>query len=128
MTDQKQLVRDARDVLEVLKAELEFLESGGYGNARSAGWRPQFIFEDSPSCLNYGDSERRQPCSDCILIGLIPPDRRRAKVPCRHILLNQQGETIDSLYRTGTQEELEMAVAQWLKAAIQKLKTERAQG
>ena len=79
MTDQKQLVRDARDVLEVLKTELEFLESGGYGNVRRAGWRPQFIFEDSPSCLNYGDSERWQPCSDCILIGLVPPVSRAEK-------------------------------------------------
>jgi len=32
--------------------------------------------------------------------------------------LNEAGETVASLYRYGTQEELEEAVAQWLGATI----------
>ena len=46
-----------RDLLEVLKLELEFLKGGGY--RKGSSWRPQFIFEDSPTCLNYGDPERK---------------------------------------------------------------------
>ena len=120
--------RNARDLLEVLKSELKFLESGGYRDPARAQWRPQFIFEDSPTtCLNYGDPERRRPCSDCPLIGLVPSDHRNEKIPCRYICLNEQGETIDSLYRTGTQEELETAVAKWLRATIHRLETDQAQ-
>ena len=39
---------DVRKLLETLKAELDFVNRGGY---RKASWRPQFIFEDSPTCL-----------------------------------------------------------------------------
>lgn len=42
-----------RDLLEVLRLDLEFLKGGGYRRA-SLG-RPQFIFEDSPTCLNFGN-------------------------------------------------------------------------
>ena len=48
---------DDRDLLTVLKAELEFLEKGGYRHSPHARWRPQFIFEDSPTCMNYRRSE-----------------------------------------------------------------------
>jgi len=58
---------------------------------------------------------------------LVPPGLRNTKIPCRHIPLNAQGETIDSLYRTGTQEELETALTNWLNSMIQKLEHESAQ-
>ncbi|MBZ5704310.1 MAG: hypothetical protein LAN63_03085 [Acidobacteriia bacterium] len=45
---------------------------------------------------------------------------------CRYIPLNPVGETVDSLYRTGTQEELEGALRSWLLATIQEL--EKASG
>ena len=65
-----------RDLLEVLRLELEFLENGGYRKVYS--WRPQFIFEDSPTCLNYGNPAARRPCSECVLMQLVPsPDFAR---------------------------------------------------
>jgi hypothetical protein len=109
---------DERGLLEVLKAELQFLNSGGY---RNGSWRPKFIFEDSPTCLNYGDSKKTKPCSECILMQFVPPEARENKIPCRHIPLNERGETIESLYRTGTQAELESAVRGWLIREIEKL-------
>jgi len=39
--------KDERDLLEVLKFELTFLEQGGYGRSPRTPWRPQYIFEDS---------------------------------------------------------------------------------
>lgn len=119
------MAKDQRNLLDVLKAELAFLESGGYRNPIRAKWRPQFIFQDSPTCLNYGDLIRRNPCSECVLIDLVPEEYRTKKTPCRHIPLNVQGETVDSLYRTGAQEELEAAVATWLKSTILRLEGEQ---
>lgn len=117
--------KDNRDLLDVLKFELEFLKQGGYGRSPRTPWRPQFIFEDSPTCINFNSQGPPEPCAHCVLMQLVPPERREEKIPCRHILLNDQGETVDSLYRWGTQQELEAAVEVWLRAAIEKLERER---
>jgi hypothetical protein len=109
------------NLLEVLRKELEFLEKGGY---RKTSWRPQFIFEDSPTCLNFGDPHHSTPCSECPLMQFVPADRREEKVPCRHIQVNGCGTTIETLYRTATQEELEAAVKTWLQKTIQRLERE----
>lgn len=114
---------DKRNLVEVLKTEFEFLNRGGY---RKSSWRPQFIFEDSPTCLNFGNSQRPKPCSECALMQFIPPERRKEKVPCRYIALNEQGDTVDSLYRSATQQELESAVRKWLMHEIQKLENAHA--
>ena len=114
-----------RDLLQVLRLELEFLKSGGY--RKSSSWRPQFILEDSPTCLNYGNPEHKRPCSECVLMQLVPAEFREGKVPCGYIPLNEQNETIQSLYQCGTPEELEAAVGEWLMNTIQRLELERAQ-
>src|SRR5260370_13935945 len=116
--------KDERDLLEVLKFELQFLEDGGYGRSPSARWRPQLIFEDSPTCMNSNSAEH-SPCSDCVLIRLVPPEFRSAQLPCRHIRLDESGETLDSLYRYGDQGEIEAVVGGWLRATIQRLEEER---
>jgi hypothetical protein len=112
---------DDRKLLTVLKAELEFLEKGGYRNSPTASWRPQFIFEDSPTCMNHGRRDNPLPCTECILMELVPPDCRNEKIPCRHIPLNPEGYTIDTYYRLGTYEEVETAVAAWLRKTIKQL-------
>jgi hypothetical protein len=118
------MAKDDRDLLTVLKAELEFLEKGGYQHSPDAPQRPRFIFEDSPTCLNHGRTQNPRPCSECILIGLVPPDCRDEKVPCRHIPLSTEGFTIDTYYRLGTQAEVEKAMAAWLRKTIQELEQE----
>lgn len=112
---------DARDLLKVLKAELEFLEKGGYRHTARAAWRPQFIFQDSPTCLNLDPAQPPKPCSDCVLMQLVPKEQQNRKIACRYIPLNEQGETIDSFYRFGTRGELEAAFGKWLRATIQRL-------
>ena len=57
-----------------------------------------------------------------------PMEMREAAVPCRHIPLNEKDETIHSLYRCGTPEELEAVLSEWLMNMIQKLELERVQG
>src|SRR5229473_7310205 len=119
--------KDERDLLEVLKFELQFLEGGGYGRSPRTPWRPQFIFEDSPTCMNYDSKENPAPCSDCLLMQFVPGGSREEKIPCRHIPLNETGETIESFYRTGTQPELEEAYGKWLRKTIRQLELERVE-
>ncbi|MGB6716887.1 MAG: hypothetical protein WBE47_08060, partial [Candidatus Acidiferrales bacterium] len=113
--------RDERDLLEVLKAELEFLGSGGYAHTAGESWRPAYIFEDSPACMNHGHKENPAPCGDCVLMQLVPPEFRGRKSACRHIALNASGETLDSLYRYGDEREIEAAVKNWLQETVANL-------
>ena len=117
--------KDERNLLEVLKFELEFLEKGGYGRSPREAWRPQFIFEDSPTCMNYDCKENPEPCTQCVLMQLVPPGFRSAKSPCRYIPLNEAGEALDALYRYDDQAEVEETVEKWLRATIAALEETR---
>ena len=46
---------DDRDILELLKAELDFIEQGGYGRSVRTPWQSKSIFRDSLTCVNYAD-------------------------------------------------------------------------
>lgn len=115
---------DKRDLLRVLKAELAFLEKGGYRNAQDRPWRPKLILQDSPTCLNFGRVKDPRPCHECVMTSLVPPDCLGEKFPCRHIPLNEAGFTIDTYYRLGTFEEAEDAVGNWLREKIHELELE----
>lgn len=117
--------KDERDLLEVLKFELEFLEKGGYGRSPRTPWRPQYIFEDSPTCMNYDSKENPEPCSECVLMQLVPPENRTEAIPCRHIPLDATGETLHSLYAHADQHETEETVGNWLRATIDRLEEKR---
>src|SRR6202795_4874469 len=117
--------KDERDLLEVLKFELDFLEQGGYGRSPRSPWRPLYIFEDSLTCMNYDSKDNPGPCSDCVLMQLVPLERRSEKIPCRHIPFNGSGETLDSLYRYSDQNEIEETVESWLRTTIQQLEEAR---
>lgn len=121
------MANDKRDLVGVLKAELEFVEKGGYRHPSRAVWRPQFLFEDSPSCLNFDLTQYPRPCSDCVLMPLVPAGSQERRIPCRYIALNEKGDTLDSLYRSSTQEEIEAAFSQWLKTTIARLERERTE-
>src|ERR1700682_4046172 len=93
------MAQDEHEMLELLKFELNFVEDGGYGGSPRTPWRPPFIFEDSPSCLNLGDPARTHPCSECLLLKFVPDELQKENSPCRFIPLNENGETIDYFYR-----------------------------
>jgi hypothetical protein len=107
--------------LQVLKNELSFVQKGGY--RAPLGWRAPLVFEDSPTC-----SKRRCtgcPETDCVLMTFVPPQWRYERVPCRHIPLNDAGESLDSLYRTETIEEIERILENWLVENIHQLEQPR---
>jgi hypothetical protein len=81
------------------------------------------VFEDSPTCINFPDKEERQSCSECPLIDFVPQDRQGTRFPCRHIHLTESGETVNSFYEWGTDEELETALREWLIRTIRELET-----
>jgi hypothetical protein len=117
--------RNERDILDVLRFELEFLEKGGYSRSPRQPWRYQFIFEDSPTCMNYDSKDHPGPCSECVLMQFVPPGSRDEKIPCRHIPFNAEGETLDSLYCNADQHETEKVFGNWLRTTIAKLEEER---
>ena len=119
------MTQDKRDTLEVLKAEFDFAEKGGYGRAVKTPWQPTSIFQDSPSCLNLGDPERAHPCSECLLIDFVPPEARQEDVPCHHIPFNVQGDTVDELEWKEDQRRTEEILKGWLRATISQLEEQR---
>lgn len=120
------MLKDDRDTLEVFKAELDFIEKGGYGRSVKTPWQPTSIFRDSLSCLNYGDANQTHPCEECFLIDFVPPEARTQSVPCHHIPLNEDGETVETIERCAAQQELEESIKIWLREKIAHLEAERA--
>ena len=112
-------MRNEGDVLEVLKFELRFLESGGYQRSPDTPWRAPLIFEYSPTCKTYYRERGPQPCGECPLIQFVPSELRATKVACRWIPLNAEGDTLDSLYRWAYEPEIEQRMRQWLVSTIE---------
>src|SRR5579884_4032112 len=93
---------DDRDVLQVLKTELEFLRRGGYRRVARAPWRTPLYFEDSPSCPRLRQFSSKSQ-------------------PCQHIRLSSEGHTLHALYRWATPGETRIALENWLTAAIERI-------
>lgn len=113
--------KDERDLLDVLRAELDFFEMGGYGRSPREPWLRPMIFQDSPACMNYNSKQNPAPCDECVLTALVPPEQRNAKIPCYQIPLNAAGETLESLYRYAEDREIEEAYGKWLREMISRL-------
>ena len=120
--------QDDRNTVEVLKAELNYVKKGGYGRSPREPWRAQLVFEDSPTCMNFDSKENRAPCAECLLMQFVPADKRGERVPCRHIPLTSYGDTLLHLYRGGTEQEIEEALAIWLEKEIAKLESMETPG
>jgi hypothetical protein len=120
------MAKDERDILELLKFELNFLEQGGYGRSVRTPWKPTSAFQDSITCINFGDPERSRPCDECLLMDFVPESAHQENIPCHHIPLNTKGETVDSVERYDNQQEVEEKLKQWLRDAIARLEAQRA--
>ena len=118
---------DKRDILDVLRFELSFLEQGGYGRSVRTPWKPTSIFQDSITCINFNDPGRPHPCNECLLTDFVPAEHQSENVPCHHIPLNREGETVNTMERQYNQLELEETVKSWLRATIQRIEQERAE-
>ena len=113
------MAKDDRDIPEVLKAELDFVDKGGYGRSVRTPFKPTSIFQDSPTCLNFCDPNRTRPCSECLLMEFVPPERQSEDVPCHRIPLNRYGQSVADL--TDDQIDQEEALRKWLCSAISRI-------
>ena len=120
------MTKDDRDILELLKDELTFIEQGGYGRSVRTPWLPKSAFEDSLTCINFGYQDRAHSCNECHLIDFVPDEHHPEKVPCHFIALNEAGETIEDLEAQDNQSKLEATLKGWMKARIKQIEDERA--
>lgn len=121
------MVTDERDILELLKHELDFIDRGGYGRSVRTPWHSKSAFQDSATCINYGYPYRAHPCHECHLLEFVNPDHRNEPVPCHFIPLNTDGETIEDLELRDNQAKLEREVSSWLRARIKEIEEERTE-
>lgn len=110
--------KDDWDVLDLLKAELDYYEKDGQRDAARTPWRPAPTFQASPICINSGDPARSHPCDVCLLMELVPAAHRAEKIPCHHIPVTPDGKTLADLGRTKTQAEIENEIKSWLRRMI----------
>ncbi|HTD24183.1 MAG TPA: hypothetical protein VK738_16110 [Terriglobales bacterium] len=108
----------ASTLLAILEAELEFLEKGGY-HQLAPKWYASLIFEEGPHCAQLAEYE---DCQKCPLIQFVPLEDRLKPSPCRYIVLTANGQTLESLYRTATQKEIQEVVRKWLIGQIHDLR------
>jgi hypothetical protein len=120
------MTKDDRDILGILKDELEFIEKGGYGRSVRTPWKPTSALQDSLTCINFGDPGRAHPCSDCRLMDFVAPEHHAENIPCHFIPLTESGETVEDLELKGNQSRLEESLKQWLRKKISELEAERA--
>jgi hypothetical protein len=120
------MAKDDRDILELLKEELDFIEKGGYGRSVRTPWQPKSAFQDSLTCINYAYAHRAHPCNECHLLDFVSPEHRSEDVPCHFIPLNEAGETIEELELEDNQAKVESTLKQWLRNKITQIEEERA--
>ena len=111
---------EKRELMEKLKFELAFVEDGGYGRSVRTPRQSTSAFQDSPTCLNFGDPARAHPCAECILMRYVPESCQGEDVPCHHIPLDPKSGTIATLDAAEAQE----ALKGWLRHEIGKLEGE----
>jgi hypothetical protein len=117
---------DARDALEVLRFELDFLERGGYARQAWPPAKPVNFFHDSLTCLDFAAGEPGHSCRNCVLYDFVPDESRNEILPCHSIPLNDNGDCIASLDQGYNQHAVEKAVVSWLRATIRRMERESA--
>jgi hypothetical protein len=108
---------EKRELLEKLKFELAFVEDGGYGRSVRTPHKSTSPFQDSLTCLNFGDPSRTHPCAECILMQYVPEPHKGEEVPCHHIPLDRENRTLATLDAT----EAEEVLKKWLRQEISRL-------
>jgi hypothetical protein len=124
VAQEKLAMPENHDVIDILKRELEFLESGGYRRSPRQPWRAGCLFEDSPICVKRESNNHPAACSECVLLQFVPAELRDEPNPCRFIRLTPSGETPNSMYGYADQHEIEDALRKWLRLAIAGMEAE----
>lgn len=115
------MAKDERNLLELLRTELDFIEKGGYGRSVRTPRKETSPFRDSLTCVNYALPEKAHPCDQCHLIDFVPAEKRSGPLPCHSIPLTEAGETVEDLDTEGNQSKMEEALKDWMRRQIAEL-------
>ena len=110
---------DVRDVVDVLRYELNFLEQGGL--ERLGPEASPFL--STMTCLNFDLPLRSHACHECLLYDFVPQEARLNDNPCHFIPLNDKGATIATLTGLGDQRLLRDEVGNWLRTKIAQIES-----
>jgi hypothetical protein len=118
------MVSHKADLIRLLEAELDVMESGGYEPPAGKPVVDRPMFDHSLVCINHWLVPNHEPecCDGCMLLAAVPDDRKTEGRPCHFIRLNHAGDTVHSLEQTGDRERLEAEVKNWLRTTIRRLK------
>ena len=108
-----------REVLTLLKKELDFVEHGGYGGTES--WKPLSVFLDSPSCPNRLDVERSTPCPQCWLFNFVPERYGQELPACHFIPMTDDDKSLNGMSTHYSPAEVREKLKTWLQAEIRHL-------
>jgi hypothetical protein len=118
MKGERNMLECNQRLLQALREERAFFRSGGYGWPYRTEWRPTLLFRDSPTCVNFSSAGALNACEECPLFRLVPCHKRNDAIPCHHIVLDAEGNTIAGLYQKGSQRLLDERYWEWLSAVI----------
>jgi len=119
------MTKDDRDLLQLFRDELAFINQGGYGRSVRTPWLPKSTFQDSLTCINYGYPYRAHPCNECHLLDFVAPGHHTEEVPCHFIQLNDAGDTIEKMEQENEQARIEMLLKKWLQQRIVELEAQQ---
>jgi hypothetical protein len=114
------MAQDLRDVLQILRFELNYLEQGGFDRDRAL-LGIESPFRGTFACINFGNPLQAHTCNECLLHQFIPEDKRTEEFPCHHIPLNASGETVAQLLQENDPQRLVTELEQWLRNTIARL-------
>jgi hypothetical protein len=117
--------RDDRNLLDVLRFELRFLDAGGYEPSVRQPRLEKEVFLDSPSCINYADPARSRPCTECALLDFVPENKRNEENPCHHIPFDERGDSIANMGGSATKPHVQTTFRGWLVKMIETLETSK---
>lgn len=116
------MAKDPRELLHVLRFELNYLEQGGFERDQTLlGIKSPL--QGSYACINFSDPLRTHACHECLLYEFVPEDKKTEDLPCHHILLNDSGETIAKFVEKNDPQHMVKALEHWLQATIVQLET-----
>ncbi len=105
---------DKQKVLGLMRLEIDNIRRRGFGA----------YFRESVLCLNTHKLVKSDTREGCALLVYVPEERKRDEVPCVHIRLDNEGNTVAELSKSSDREALEEKIIGWLERTADELERE----
>src|ERR1019366_9223747 len=89
------MATDKAELIRLLEAELNMIESGAYAPHYGEPTKTQPMFVHSLVCINHWlvPGHESECHDDCVLMKAVPEKKQTEPFPCHYIPLNAAGET-----------------------------------